>query len=1004
MSRTIACVRGALFLLFPLAVLSGCGSSDPGTDAAGAPKIVTFSAAPSSIKAGEATVLSWETIGASSIRLTPEVGEPIDVGGASPSKGSVEVRPAKTTRYVLEARGASDVVTKGTVKVTVGAAPAPSIVFEPQEARIKYGASTDLTWSTSHAVHVSIIAGEETLFDADEPSGTFSVSPTTTTTYQLVATGPGGTQSVTTVVEVAPVIAAFSADTNHAVPGEMVELRWETLGAETVVVSSPEGFEYVAPEDERESGRVEAPVGASGKFVLTVDRQAIEIRTAVELVVETGPLVAEFVSTPPAITESGTVVLSWKALNSQFVSIQADPGGYVVQQQPPVGSAEVFLSGATSLVLTAAGVDGSSITQTIVVPSVPAPEVDSFLALPARVGAGEQTELRWSTTNATRVEIEGVGSPGPLPPDGSIRVPVTGDTSFVLRAFNAAEAAVEANVGVTVGAPTILGFETAAQRVHGGAPITFSWTNLGGVSLSVLGPSGPMPGCTTNDPVVIASGTCTTNAPTTEGEFDFTLQVKNGAMQTSTQTSPVTVRNGPLVVRFETDDTLVNQGDAVALRWVVAPDSQGGAATLQLTDDLGNVYPIADPALGEGTIHIQDPGARTLRLVASSGFGSPDQAELEVEVVALPTVTFTGSAPSYDPVAGIPVILTWGTTGADTIAVYVLDDAGDPVLPALLEFGGGRAVSGSTQVTPNGPQDYRAVATNSLGATATAQVHVDAPVFDIVSFTATPTTLPAGGGQVTLAWQTLGATSVSLDIPQTMVMTPGTPPFVDIGASPTKQALPTDVCGTGFTDEDCPLLVFPSGFTFPFDGTPRTQARIYMNGIISFDTNRTGSSYSTSSLPSSSNAYVHLAPFWMDLYPNGFPMIYDTGFDSRGQFLIVQWPHYDQFGLDLNFEVIMWSDGYFEYRYGTMLGGSLALGSSASIGYQNTTGTSGIQVSAYTQIPGLQNSGYAFAPPSLPVNGSKIVTTTSTRTYTLTAKGPGGLQTTRTIQVVVGGS
>jgi len=236
------------------------------------------------------------------------------------------------------------------------------------------------------------------------------------------------------------------------------------------------------------------------------------------------------------------------------------------------------------------------------------------------------------------------------------------------------------------------------------------------------------------------------------------------------------------------------------------------------------------------------------------------------------------------------------------------------------------------------------------------------------------------------------------------VMTPGTPPFVDIGASPTKQALPTDVCGTGFTDEDCPLLVFPSGFTFPFDGTPRTQARIYMNGIISFDTNRTGSSYSTSSLPSSSNAYVHLAPFWMDLYPNGFPMIYDTGFDSRGQFLIVQWPHYDQFGLDLNFEVIMWSDGYFEYRYGTMLGGSLALGSSASIGYQNTTGTSGIQVSAYTQIPGLQNSGYAFAPPSLPVNGSKIVTTTSTRTYTLTAKGPGGLQTTRTIQVVVGGS
>lgn len=1002
MCRSSAVSRRILLPFFSIVAMFGCGT-EPEAETDDALQISQFSASPSSIEAGQAAVLSWKTTGATAVVIKSDKDGTIDLGGASASAGNIEVRPTSTTRYELEATGAGGKVVRSAARVTVGRPDAPAVVFEAKDPTLGYGASTELSWSTERASHVTITAGEEVVFDEDEPSGSIAVSPTTSTEYRIVATGLGGQDSKSVVVAVVPVIASFTPSVSHAPPGTLVTLRWETKGAEGVVVSSPEGFEYTAAEDERDQGEVEAPVGVSGRFFLHVNRGPIEVDSRVELTVDTAPMVVGFRSTPPAVTESGTVVLSWKALNTQFVSIEADPGGYVVQQKPAESSAELNLVGATTFRLTASGIDGSSISETLVVPSVPAPTIGSFAALPARVGKGEEVKLSWTTQDAVRVEIEGIAPPEPLPANGSVRRAMAGDTTFVLRAFNAAEHFTESAIDVTVGAPEILSFETSAGKVHAGAPLTFSWANLGGSSLQVLGPSGAMPGCTTTDPAVIESGMCTANAPGSDGEVLFTLRVTNGAMESTNEARPVVVRDGPILDRFETADPFVNEGDPVRLSWVVGPDRQGEAPMLELRDDLGTVYPIVDPTLGNATIQIRDPGLRTLRLAASTSHGTPDLAEVEVQVVALPSVSFTASKPSYDPTTGIPVLLTWTTTGAVSISIHELDASGDPILPAMGEYVGGRAAGGSIQVTPNGPKDYRAVAVNSLGGTTMADVHVDAPIFDIVSFTATPNVLPAGGGSTTLAWQTLGATSVTLDIPQTMLMTPGAPAFMDISGSPTKRIFPSDACNSGYSDEECPVLTFPAGFTFPFDGTPRTQARVYMNGFISFDVGRTGDSWTNNSIPSTSSPYVHLAPFWADLYPGSSPLVWDSGSDARGQYVVVQWPHYSNGGgQDVNFQVFMWEDGYFEYRYGAMAGDEYARGAGSSMGYQNYTGTSGVHINYRNEIPSLPNSGYSFALPTLPVNGTRQVSTSSSRTYTLTAHGPGGLKTTRTISVTVG--
>jgi peptidoglycan-associated lipoprotein len=71
---------------------------------------------------------------------------------------------------------------------------------------ILQGQSTVLTWQTSNANEITI-AGLGTLL----PSGSRSITPTESTTYTLVAKGPGGTKEVSARVTVNAPIAKVTA-------------------------------------------------------------------------------------------------------------------------------------------------------------------------------------------------------------------------------------------------------------------------------------------------------------------------------------------------------------------------------------------------------------------------------------------------------------------------------------------------------------------------------------------------------------------------------------------------------------------------------------------------------------------------------------------------------------------------------------------------------------------------------------------------------------------------
>jgi hypothetical protein len=166
----------------------------------------SFTAASTTIAAGQSTNLTWTT--------TNATGVSIDSGATLPADGSTTVSPTTTTTYTVTAFSAGGDATS-TVTVTVIQPPAATVdSFTAASPTITAGQSTSLTWAATNATGVSINGGATLPAD-----GSTTVSPTTTTTYTLTAIGAGGnaTSTVTVTVNQPPnvnPVASFSVSTN----------------------------------------------------------------------------------------------------------------------------------------------------------------------------------------------------------------------------------------------------------------------------------------------------------------------------------------------------------------------------------------------------------------------------------------------------------------------------------------------------------------------------------------------------------------------------------------------------------------------------------------------------------------------------------------------------------------------------------------------------------------------------------------------------------------------
>lgn len=212
----------------------------------GAGQVVTLTASPSTINPGGSATLTWSAPGATS--CTASGGW----SGARAASGSQSVAPSGTTIYTLTCTGPSGVGSDSeTVTVTGGTEP-PLVLIDALPEIIAPGATAGLAWASSGATSCTASGG----WSGSRPlTGIEIVAPSSTRTYTLTCSGPGGSASDSQVVTVTsnPYVSLIVRPEN-ILPGETATLYWSTAGVGSCTASggwsgskSTSGSQNVSP-------------------------------------------------------------------------------------------------------------------------------------------------------------------------------------------------------------------------------------------------------------------------------------------------------------------------------------------------------------------------------------------------------------------------------------------------------------------------------------------------------------------------------------------------------------------------------------------------------------------------------------------------------------------------------------------------------------------------------------------------------------------------------------
>jgi hypothetical protein len=335
--------------------LSSSASTTVSTVSPQAPQIIQFTGSPASIQSGQSSTLTWVVQNATSVSISPTVGN------VDPRSGSVSVSPTANTTYTLTATNANGTTTAtqtiavGTGGVTTG----PQIVrFEANPVSIQPGQSSTLSWATNGASTVTIDNGVGNV----ALNGSTVVHPTQTTTYTLTATSSDGrsvTVPVTVIVSTGtiPQVVVFTANPPAISAGQSTKLCWQVNNATNITISPGVGTNLNANDCATVSPTT------TTTYTLTATNAAGQIQANTTVTVGQVQILS-FTANPVTSTAAGNpVVLSWQTANATSVVLI---GAELPPQTLPLnGSLTVNPITNSTYTLTAYGPGGQTVSVTI---------------------------------------------------------------------------------------------------------------------------------------------------------------------------------------------------------------------------------------------------------------------------------------------------------------------------------------------------------------------------------------------------------------------------------------------------------------------------------------------------------------------------------------------------------------------------------------------------------------------------------------------------------------
>jgi hypothetical protein len=390
--------------------------ADAGPDQIGVPAgSITLNGSGSYDPNGEKLTYSW----------IQEGGNPVALSGANQATATFTAVNGQSYTFRLTVRNESGLTAAARTHVTTTAGDRVQILFFiSNPPTIQAGQSSQLSWRVLNATDVTI-----STIGTVRTEGTASVSPQTTTTYQLTArNGISEENATATVVVQIPTttITGCSATPTNINAGEASTINFATTNATSVTVTPS------VPGVGNSGSFVVSPTATTTYTITAMGAGSQNVTCSVTVTVNPGvttpPRIVKFSATPDTIAPGGTSTLAWQVENADTVTITT------LNTVQLTGTQAVSPAQTTTYTLTATNKQGSSTAAATVTVTQPVANVSitSFTANPpVSAGPGMNVVLTCLATNATSVTIAGAG---PLAGNGSVVVNPQVDTTYTCTA------------------------------------------------------------------------------------------------------------------------------------------------------------------------------------------------------------------------------------------------------------------------------------------------------------------------------------------------------------------------------------------------------------------------------------------------------------------------------------------------------------------------------------------------------------------------------------------
>ena len=350
--------------------------------------------------------------------------------------------------------------------------------FKASKSRIHPGESVTLSWDTEHVTGVALnnipveLDGEEIR------------RPESRTQFVLsVQNAQGETAKRSLEVDVvplpAPQILSFEASPASINTGESTNLSWDTRQAANVTINDKpvalKGNRSYSPE-------------TSTTYTLTAtNKNGLDTRASVEVTVIPPPAeILGFSAEPSRLDLGKTSLLSWQTRHARTVTLNGESvtiEGQKFVAPPTTTTYELAVTDAQG------NLTATTIEIEVIVP--PPPTIVFMEANPPSVQPNEPSVLRWSTTDATTVTLNG----SPVDSLGQLTVYPQTTTRYRLKASNASGQSKETDTSVQVIQPPKIEFFGAQKlQLFKGEETRLSWRIRDASDVRLNGASVPISG------------------------------------------------------------------------------------------------------------------------------------------------------------------------------------------------------------------------------------------------------------------------------------------------------------------------------------------------------------------------------------------------------------------------------------------------------------------------------------------------------------------------------